>query len=859
MAYKEDKRRLSMQITAENRAAAAFSALHKNLSKTNHAFTATGRAAAIFKRDMASAGTVIKLTTAPLRALVAAVTAAKVVMIAGGVAAVKAAGDYETYRQQLRTVIKTKQEADLAFKESIDFSVSTPFTPEDIIKTRIALEGVGVAGADAVKAVAEVAAALDRNILDVASAVKSMEAEPLRNLNAYFELKDRVGTEFRKDAKSFREAQNELLKIFEEKYGGGVARMSVTLQGLVSTLDGVRKNVAATFGEGMLSQSKLFLYDLITAGTTLQSSAESAGKTFGQEMMHARNAIMAGFDVAMQVAGQIRDTLGKGNGLGSVIHEAFAAGATIVGQGIIGAFKVTLPMWKTIGTIIGEGALAAFYNSDLPFANTARQGAIARNLEGKQFKDLAKLATSLGVKYSVVEKSSEKDYVPDMMGAGSYLSDLPGKTTSRYKTNAELARDLAAKISTFPKEDQLKYAEHNPAKIIADNIEATRQTFVTEMSNLQMVSLGSLQQFSDAMATASGTEKINLATEFAAAMKTRQAEGEKLIAEWDAKLNATRAVAPQQSPAGVLNGEGATAAGLIEESLKASDTIASDMARMYGQIDKMSERSYQAQKTLLDEQVRNYQEKKIDQLAIDQWYTEQVKKLDIQRGQSSNSVIEGMHAAYLQMKREELTAGEIGYSASMTLRDSMRENLIASSNDWKMWGENAKNILRDVLVEIQRMMIIKNIADPASTFLTKLGGSIAGALFPSKGLGGGGVVQPATNTNVAMAHSGWLVGSTPPGTRSVSPSLFNSAPRLHNGLAGDEFPAILQRGEQVIPRGGSGPNVNVQIINNGTAQRVTNKQATLESGRMFLKLWTQDFANEGETFAAVKTSKGLIH
>jgi hypothetical protein len=31
--------------------------------------------------------------------------------------------------------------------------------------------------------------------------------------------------------------------------------------------------------------------------------------------------------------------------------------------------------------------------------------------------------------------------------------------------------------------------------------------------------------------------------------------------------------------------------------------------------------------------------------------------------------------------------------------------------------------------------------------------------------------------------------------------LFNLAPRLHTGLRPDEFPAILQRGEEVVPRG----------------------------------------------------------
>jgi hypothetical protein len=51
-------------------------------------------------------------------------------------------------------------------------------------------------------------------------------------------------------------------------------------------------------------------------------------------------------------------------------------------------------------------------------------------------------------------------------------------------------------------------------------------------------------------------------------------------------------------------------------------------------------------------------------------------------------------------------------------------------------------------------------------------------------------------------HSGGVVGLTGGSSlRKVNPAVFMGAPRLHDGLAGDEFPAILQKGETVIPRG----------------------------------------------------------
>ena len=70
-------------------------------------------------------------------------------------------------------------------------------------------------------------------------------------------------------------------------------------------------------------------------------------------------------------------------------------------------------------------------------------------------------------------------------------------------------------------------------------------------------------------------------------------------------------------------------------------------------------------------------------------------------------------------------------------------------------------------------------------------------------------------TGAIVTHAGGEVG-TPKPKRNVPSWMFNGAPRLHGGLAGDEFPAILQRGETVIPKNGNGgggmtSNVNINI------------------------------------------------
>ena len=120
-------------------------------------------------------------------------------------------------------------------------------------------------------------------------------------------------------------------------------------------------------------------------------------------------------------------------------------------------------------------------------------------------------------------------------------------------------------------------------------------------------------------------------------------------------------------------------------------------------------------------------------------------------------------------------------------------------------------------------------------------GGLLGSLFSGLlGVGGG-----ATNGAVALGglyHSGGIVGETSVPGRYVHPAYFDNAPRYHSGLMPDEFPAILQRGEQVIPRGaasGASGGVSLQVthqVNNYSSNAsVTQRQ---EKGPNGLKLIT---------------------
>jgi len=139
--------------------------------------------------------------------------------------------------------------------------------------------------------------------------------------------------------------------------------------------------------------------------------------------------------------------------------------------------------------------------------------------------------------------------------------------------------------------------------------------------------------------------------------------------------------------------------------------------------------------------------------------------------------------------------GEAFANAFERMGDELADFLIEGKANF---ADFAKSILKDLLAIAIRAQIIQPLAV------------------------GLGLVPAGTK------HSGGIVGEGG-SSRMVPAATFIGAPRLHSGLAPDEFPTILQRGETVIPRGGSvAPNV---VINNNTGQRFKQDGAPKWNGR----------------------------
>lgn len=144
-------------------------------------------------------------------------------------------------------------------------------------------------------------------------------------------------------------------------------------------------------------------------------------------------------------------------------------------------------------------------------------------------------------------------------------------------------------------------------------------------------------------------------------------------------------------------------------------------------------------------------------------------------------------ATKLRELTEKEVAGfkEIGDSLASNLEGAFRSFVETGKLDFQ---ELTRSILADIATITFRALILKPL-------LSSLGG-------------GSSVVGVAH-----MGSNGPAFGMS--GGRRVDSSAFIGAPRFHSGLASDEMPAIIQRGETIIPKGGSaGGGQVVNIYNN---------------------------------------------
>lgn len=165
-------------------------------------------------------------------------------------------------------------------------------------------------------------------------------------------------------------------------------------------------------------------------------------------------------------------------------------------------------------------------------------------------------------------------------------------------------------------------------------------------------------------------------------------------------------------------------------------------------------------------------------------------------------------------------AVQIDTLASSYAQASVNAGVLAESQDRvRERMEEMSDLGRDVLGGfIDDLVAGESAADAFASALGKIGDKLLDIALNSLDFGSlfGGGSSFGTKTGFAdmlglVLHNGGRVGSA--GTRrAVNPGVFAGAPRMHGGgLAGDEVPAILQKGEIVLPKGARATSGGVSV------------------------------------------------
>ena len=149
----------------------------------------------------------------------------------------------------------------------------------------------------------------------------------------------------------------------------------------------------------------------------------------------------------------------------------------------------------------------------------------------------------------------------------------------------------------------------------------------------------------------------------------------------------------------------------------------------------------------------------------------------------------------------QTTMGDALYDAITGQLKSIQDYFQAFA---KVFTRAWANMIAELLVEIAKLQMKKAAIKLLPTLfgMAATAGVGAGA-GATAGVGAGAGATSGVAYNVGYAHKGGLIGSTILPMKQIPARLFENAVRLHKGLASDEFPAILQRGEQVIPKDGN--------------------------------------------------------
>lgn len=157
-------------------------------------------------------------------------------------------------------------------------------------------------------------------------------------------------------------------------------------------------------------------------------------------------------------------------------------------------------------------------------------------------------------------------------------------------------------------------------------------------------------------------------------------------------------------------------------------------------------------------------------------------------------------------------------------------------------GKDLRGVFSGLLDDMAKMILRAAVMKPLMNWVT--GGIDSLFSFGSSASAASDVASLEATTFAASHHQGGVVGGAAP-QRAVPISAFAHAPRYHSGgiagLSSDEVPAILQRGEVVLPRRAvqASGGVNITIVQHNTIQASSSSSSAADNSAFLQQVSNQ--------------------
>lgn len=238
------------------------------------------------------------------------------------------------------------------------------------------------------------------------------------------------------------------------------------------------------------------------------------------------------------------------------------------------------------------------------------------------------------------------------------------------------------------------------------------------------------------------------------------------------------------------------------------------------------------------------------------------------RAEAERSFERGMQRglrSYLDELTDNAKAGESFVTGSLR---SMEDVFVSFTSKGKM---SFSDLIDSMIADLARLAVRQSITGPlAQSLMGAIGApsNYLGGLFGQ--LTGGPTFAEALAQGVIALHYGGEVGRPSGLTKTVPMSVFAGAPRYHGGgmvLGRNEVPIIAEKGERVLTKAqqsnldaalssrSAAPEVQVNVINNGTAQQVSNTETKFDGKRMVVNVILEDLSRNGPISRQLKTAR----